>query len=68
MPLEFLEFVTERRFLEIVPLGGFRKKRISVGGAIRFSGVCHKRADFRLRDIRWFSQSEDLRGRCHYIF
>ena len=50
--LEFLEFVTDRRFLEIVTLGDFRKKRICGRGAIIFFGVCHRPAVPRLRDIR----------------
>lgn len=52
MPLYFLEFVTDGRFLDIVPLGGFRKEGISKGDAIRFSGVCNRRGDSGLRDIK----------------
>lgn len=52
MALDFLEFVTDGRILDFVPLGGFRKKRISGGGAIIFSEVCNRPGDSRLRDIK----------------
>ena len=52
MQLEFLEFVTDGRFLEIMILGGFRKARISSGHAIRISGVCHRAAVSGNRGIR----------------
>ena len=52
MPLEFLEFVTERVILDFVTLGGFRKARTCGGGAIIFSEVCHRAGDSRLRDIK----------------
>ena len=52
MALEFLEFVTDGRFLEIVALGGFRKARICGGGAIIFSEVCNRPGNSRLRDIK----------------
>ena len=52
MPLDFLEFVTDGRFLDIVPLGGFCKEGISKGDAIRFSGVCNRRAVPGHRDIK----------------
>ena len=50
--LEFLEFVTDRRFLGFVTLGNFRKARICGGSAIIFFGVCYRPGDSRLRDIR----------------
>ena len=65
MPLDFLEFVTDGRFLDIVPLGGFRKKGISKGDVIRFFGVCNRRAVSGHRAIRWFLQRRDFEGRCH---
>lgn len=52
MPLYFLKFVTNGRFLEIMPLGGFRKEGISKGDAIRFSGVCHRQGLPGNRDIK----------------
>ena len=52
VPLYFGEFVTDRRFLDFVPLGDFRKARISKGDAIRFFEVCHKQCDLGLRDIK----------------
>ena len=52
MPLDFLEFVTNGRLLEIVTLGGFRKERISKGDAIRFFGVCNRQGDSGLHDIK----------------
>lgn len=36
MPLVFLEFVTDGRFLDFVPLGGFRKGVISKGMPLDF--------------------------------
>ena len=52
VPLYFLEFVTDGRFLEIVPLGVFRKARICGGSAIIFFGDCHRSGDSRHRDIK----------------
>lgn len=52
MTLDFLEFVTNRIFLDIVPLSGFRKMSFSKGDAIRFSRVRYKQASFRFRDIK----------------
>lgn len=52
MPLDFLKFVTDRRSLGIVTLGGFRKAGISEGEAIIFFGVCNRQGDSGLRDIK----------------
>ena len=52
MPLDFLEFVTDGRFLDFVILSAFRNEGISKGDAIRFSGVCNKQGDSGLRDIK----------------
>lgn len=68
MPLYFLKSVTNGRFLEIMTLGGFRRKGGSKEDAIIFSEVCNKRAVPGNHDIRWFSQRGDFEGRCHYIF
>ena len=65
MPLDFLKFITDRRFLEIVTLGGFRKARISEGDAIRFFEVYHRQAVSGLRDIRWLLQIVDFEEACH---
>lgn len=65
MPLDFLEFVTNGRLLEIVTLGGFRKARISEGDAIRFFEGCHKQVVPGDRDIRWLLQIVDFEEACH---
>ena len=52
MTLDFLKFVTSGRFLGIVPLGGYRKARISRGHAIIISEVCHRQAVPGNRAIR----------------
>ena len=65
MPLDFLKFVTDRRFLEIVTLGGFRKARISKDDAVRFFEVCHRQVVSGLRDIRWLLQIVDFEEACH---
>ena len=52
MTLDYLEFVINRGFLDIVPLSGFRKMWFSKEAAIRFSEVCYKQAGFRFHDIK----------------
>ena len=55
VPLYFSDFETNRRFSASVPLGDFRKLRITMGDAIRFSGFCYKHPSSGFRAIRWLS-------------
>lgn len=55
VPLYFSGFGTNRRVSVSVPLGDFRKLRITMRDAIRFSGVCNKHPCPGVRAIRWLS-------------
>ena len=51
-PLDFLIFVTNKRFSARATLDDFRKERILKSDAIIFSGVCNKQGIFKLRAIK----------------
>lgn len=55
VPLYFSNFGTNSRVFARVPLGDFRKLRITMRDAIRFSGVCNKHPCSEFRAIRWLS-------------
>ena len=58
MPLYFLKIDAESLFLDVVPLGHFRRVADSQGDAIIFLGNSHRSLDFRCRAIRTLSQSD----------
>lgn len=58
MPLYFLKIDAESLFLDVVPLGHFRRVADSQADAIIFFRNSHRRLDFRRRAIKSFSQSD----------
>ncbi len=54
--LEFLEFVTDRRFLGFVTLGDFRKARICGGSAIRYF---HSQGKIQSCDIKYLASAKE---------
>ena len=52
MPLDFLEFVTDKGFLEIVTLSNFYKLWISGGCAIR---LFHRQGNIKSCDIKYLA-------------
>ena len=60
MTLTFLDFFAITGIIEAVPLGTFRKFRISAAHAINFFEFSRNPLDFRSRDIREFLQRDDF--------
>ena len=58
MPLYFLKIDAESLFLDVVPLGHFRRVADSQADALIFLRNSHRRLDFRRRAIKSFSQSD----------
>ena len=56
MPLYFLKFVTNRRFLEIVTLSDFYKSWISGNCVIR---LFHRQGNIRSCDIKYLASAKE---------